>query len=92
MSVDVPVPPDERLTPLGFRVAVILDGATEVDSVTVPAKLLMLARLIVVVFDEPKLTMRLGRMLDMLKSGPTLRGWVALLLVPIWSVTVSFTV
>jgi hypothetical protein len=72
VSVDEPVPPDERPTLLGFRVAVKPDGATEVDSVTVPEKLLMLARLIVVMFDEPRLTMRLGRTLDMLKSGPTL--------------------
>jgi hypothetical protein len=73
VSVDEPVPPDERPKLLGLRVAVRPDGATEVDNVTIPEKLLTLARLIVVVFDEPSWTTRLGRTLDMLKSGPTLR-------------------
>jgi len=73
VSVDEPVPPEDRPTLLGFRVAVRPIGVTDVDSVTVPEKLLMLPRLIVVVFDEPSWTMRLGRTLDMLKSWPTLR-------------------
>ena len=73
MSVDEAVPPEERPTLLGFRVAVRPTGVTDVDSVTAPEKLLMLARLIVVVFEELKPIMKLWRLLEMLKSRPTLR-------------------
>ena len=73
MSVDEPVPPDERPTLVGLRFAVKPTGVIDVESVTVPEKLLMLARLIVVVFEELRPIMRLGRLLEMLKSWPTLR-------------------
>ncbi len=67
------MPPEERLTLVGFREAVIPDGEIEEESDTVPEKLLRLERLIVDVPEEPDWIVRLVGLLEMLKSGPTLK-------------------
>ena len=60
MSVDDPVPPDDKLTLAGFRAADSPEeGDTEVDRDTVPAKLSRLDRLIV---DEPELPVDIERL------------------------------
>ncbi len=72
MSVDDPVPPEDRLTLVGLREAVRPDGDDTV-SVTEPEKPLRLARLIVEVADEPAKKVRLDGLLEILKSAaPTL--------------------
>jgi len=54
VSVELPEPPELRVTVDGFRVAVAPDdGRTELESVTVPEKPLRLVRLIVEVPGEP---------------------------------------
>ncbi len=53
VRVDVADPPAERLTLVGFRVAVRPDGETEDERETLPEKLLRLARFIVEVVVEP---------------------------------------
>jgi hypothetical protein len=49
VSVDEPDPPDDSVTDVWFRDAVNPGDDTDVDSATVPAKLFVLERLIVVV-------------------------------------------
>ena len=60
MSVEDPVPPDDKLTVAGFTAADSPEeGDTEVDRDTVPAKLFRLDRLIV---DEPEPPVDIARL------------------------------
>ncbi len=69
VRVDDPDPPEERLTLVGPRDAVKLGDETEVDSDTMPEKLLRLVRFIVAVPEEPEEIVRLEGLLEVLKSG-----------------------
>jgi len=71
VRVDAPLPPLVRLTLAGLRAVVRPAGETVVVRDIVPEKLLMLDRLIVVVFEVPVWMVRLERLLERLKSGPT---------------------
>jgi len=53
VRVDEADPPEERLTLVGFIEAVRPDGDADAERVTVPEKLLRLARLIVDVPEKP---------------------------------------
>jgi hypothetical protein len=57
------------VTLAGLRDAIRPEGATAVDSETVPEKLLRLARLTATVPVEPDWNVRLEELPDMLKSG-----------------------
>lgn len=57
-SVDVPVPPAERETLVGFAERLSPAGELVGDRVTVPAKLLRLVRVIVEVAVDPALKLR----------------------------------
>lgn len=54
---------------MGFNVPVTPDGEDESESVTVPAKLLMPARLIVEVAADPDWKVKLDGLAEILKSG-----------------------
>jgi hypothetical protein len=71
VRVEEPLPPLERTTLLGVIDAVNPEGETEDARLTVPAKLLRLAREIVEVPEEPAWKLRLKGLLEMLKSGGT---------------------
>ena len=65
------MPPLVRATLAGPREAVNPEGETEEVRLTVPAKLLRLARLIVDVAEEPAWKLKLTGLREMLKSGGT---------------------
>ena len=70
MRVDVPEPPEVRVTLAGLRDTVEPDaGTTTVESVTVPENPLRLPRLIVAVAEEPDWTVRADALVERLKSG-----------------------
>ena len=70
MRVDVPEPPEVRVTLAGLRNTLEPDpGTTTVESVTVPENPLRLPRLIVEVAEEPDWTVRADALVEMLKSG-----------------------
>jgi len=69
--VEDPLPPLERAMLAGVIDAVSPEGETEDERLTVPAKLLRLAREIVEVPEEPAWKLRLEGLLEMLKSGGT---------------------
>ncbi len=59
VSVDVPVPPDVRVTLVGLREAVTPTGEADAARFTVPEKPLRLVRVTVDCVDEPAVTVRL---------------------------------
>ena len=59
VRVEVPVPPDVRLTLIGLREAVTPEGEADATRLTVPAKPLRLARVTADCVDEPAVTVRL---------------------------------
>jgi len=67
--VDDALPPADNPTLVGLRAVVTPDGEEEAESETVPEKLLMLARLIVEVPEDPDWKVRLDGFDEMLKSG-----------------------
>jgi hypothetical protein len=70
VSVELPEPPEVRVTLVGLRFAVKPDaGTTAADRVTVPENPFRLARLIVEVEENPDWTIRLDELAEMLKSG-----------------------
>lgn len=69
VSVVVPVPPDERVTLVALKVVVGPDGDMEDVRVTVPAKPLILVRVIEDAADEPAWIVRLTGLAAMVKSG-----------------------
>ena len=70
--MDEPDPPEERPTLAGLSRAVRPDeGETEEERVTVPVKLLRLARLIVDVEEDPAWKLTVDGLLETLKSGGT---------------------
>ncbi len=70
VRVDVPEPPEVRVTLAGLRDTVEPDaGTTTVESVTVPENPLRLPRLIVEVAEEPDWTVRADALVERLKSG-----------------------
>ncbi len=68
VSIEVPVPPDERLMVAGVKLAVNPAG-TETVRVMVPVKLLRLVRVAVEVAEDPWTTLRLLGLALMEKSG-----------------------
>ena len=70
VRVDVPEPPEVRVTLAGLRETAEPDaGTTTVESVTVPENPLRLPRLIVEVAEEPDWTVRADALVERLKSG-----------------------
>jgi len=57
--VEVPVPPDVRVRPVGLRETVTPEGEADGATLTVPAKPLRLVRVTVDVVPEPEVTVRL---------------------------------
>ncbi len=53
MRVEAPIPPEDKVRLFELRVATRPDGEMDTERVTVPEKLLRLARLIVDVPEEP---------------------------------------
>jgi len=70
LIVELPEPPEVRVTLVGLRVEVEPDaGTAAVERVTVPENPLRLARLIVAVDENPDWTIRLDELAEVLKSG-----------------------
>lgn len=91
VSVVVPVPPDDRVTLVALRVVVGPDGDMEDVRVIVPAKLLILVKVIAEDAEEPAWIVRLTGLAVMVKSGGgggrtvtvTVTEWTSVPLVPL---------
>ena len=91
VSVVVPVPPDDKVTLAALRVVVGPDGDMDDARVIVPAKPLMLIRVIEDAAEDPAWMVRLTGLAVMVKSGGggwltvtvIVTGWTSVPLVPV---------
>jgi hypothetical protein len=68
-NVDVPVPPEVRVTVLGASDATMAVEETDVESETVPENLLRLFNWMEAVPDEPRPTLIVAGIVEIVKSG-----------------------